>query len=109
MKGLELKEIRKKLGLTQKEFAEMLKVNARTIQKWENGEVEIHENNAFMIKERTKGAIDNNININQSNQSGDNIIGEAKKQELALKDKEIELLKKEVELLNRELELLKGE
>jgi len=38
MKPEEIKEIRKKLGLTQKKFAEKLDVSDRTIRAWESGE-----------------------------------------------------------------------
>ncbi len=102
MKGIELKEIRKKLGITQKELAKMLNVNARTIQKWENGEVEIRKNNAFMIRERIKGAFDGGVNINTNHQAGDNIVGgreselldliRKKDEQIAEKDKQIETL-----------------
>lgn len=37
MTNLEFKEFRKRLGLTQEEFAEILGVHGRTIQNWESG------------------------------------------------------------------------
>ncbi len=38
MKSDEIRKLRKKLGLTQKEFANRLKVDAITISRWERGE-----------------------------------------------------------------------
>jgi len=38
---LNVKEIRKKLKLTQNKFANLLDVNIRTVQKWESGETKI--------------------------------------------------------------------
>lgn len=37
LNGEILKEIRKRTGLTQKQFAEIYKIPYRTIQNWENG------------------------------------------------------------------------
>lgn len=37
MKAIEVKKIRKKLGLTQSQFADKLKVTSQTIHNWENG------------------------------------------------------------------------
>ena len=50
MTGLDVKKIRKELGLTQKEFAEKLKIHYRTVQKWESGETEIQQKNILHIK-----------------------------------------------------------
>lgn len=38
MKPNDIKKLRKKLGLTQKEFAARLKVDAITISRWERNE-----------------------------------------------------------------------
>jgi len=38
MKGKEIQKLRAKLGLTQKEFAMRLKVDAITVSRWERGE-----------------------------------------------------------------------
>ena len=38
MKDKEIKELRKKLRLTQKEFAARLKVDPATVSRWERGE-----------------------------------------------------------------------
>ena len=40
MKGREIKELRKKLGLTQEEFAKLLGVGYTTVNRWENGKSE---------------------------------------------------------------------
>lgn len=49
MNSIELKEFRKKLGLTQKEFADKLKVHFRSVQKWEKGDTEISPKNEIHI------------------------------------------------------------
>lgn len=51
MNGKEIKLIRKKLGLTQQQFAEKLNYSLSTVQKWENGAREIDEFNAGVIKQ----------------------------------------------------------
>ncbi len=38
MKAGEIKELRKRLGLTQKELAAKVKVDAITVSRWERGE-----------------------------------------------------------------------
>ena len=38
MKDKDVKELRKSLGLTQKEFAARLKVDVITVSRWERGE-----------------------------------------------------------------------
>ncbi len=40
MTGKEIKELRKKLGLTQEEFAKLLGVGYTTVNRWENGKNE---------------------------------------------------------------------
>ena len=40
MTGKEIKELRKKLGLTQEEFAKLLGVGYTTVNRWENGKSE---------------------------------------------------------------------
>lgn len=37
----DLKEVRKGLGLSQKELGEFLEVDSRTIRRWENGEIQM--------------------------------------------------------------------
>lgn len=37
----QFKDVRKKLGITIKEMAENLKVNPRTVNRWENGDRKI--------------------------------------------------------------------
>ena len=37
MNGLETKEVREKLGLSQERFAKLLGVTTRTVQNWESG------------------------------------------------------------------------
>ena len=74
--GLNVKAIRSKLGLTQKEFAEKLGVTPNTIQNWEYGGAiskakhqmlcSLIEQDNSKIKEQT----------NQINQNGANINGE---------------------------------
>lgn len=56
MNKVEVKKIRIDLGLTQKEFADKLDSNIRTVQKWESGESKIRKTTAFMIMSlRNKG------------------------------------------------------
>lgn len=74
MSNLDIKEIRGRLGLTQKEFAERLSVHYRTVQKWESGETEIKPAHRSMIesvffsgKEHTSGVPESMSNIAISN------------------------------------------
>ena len=38
LSGEEIRAVRKQLGLTQKEFAELVNVSVKTVERWENGE-----------------------------------------------------------------------
>ena len=49
---LEIKKIRKKADLTQKEFAKSLNVSLASIQKWESGERIPTEQMCFYIKQK---------------------------------------------------------
>lgn len=51
MNGKEIKLIRKKLGLTQQQFADKLNYSLSMVQKWENGAREIDEFTAGVIQQ----------------------------------------------------------
>lgn len=71
MNNIEIKKIRKELGLTQEEFAEKLGLHYRTIQKWESGETKMRRANAFLIEElhktHTKGVNENEFENKNGN------------------------------------------
>lgn len=46
----ELKKIRKKLGMTQKQFAEKFNISVRTLQQWEQGRAKINPTLLELIK-----------------------------------------------------------
>jgi len=75
MNNLEIKKIREKLDLTQKELAEKLNLHYRTLQKWESGETKIKGPSVFMLeqllKKHTKGVLTNNGEIKNSNINSD--------------------------------------
>ncbi len=50
MKGIELKRIRARLGLTQRELAERLAVALNSVARWERDEVIITETMARFIR-----------------------------------------------------------
>lgn len=50
MTGLELRRIRKRLGLTQQAFAKKIGVTANTVARWERGAVGIGEPIARLIR-----------------------------------------------------------
>ena len=50
MKGNELRAIRKKLGWTQVQIAEALRVTANTVARWERGERAISEAIALLVE-----------------------------------------------------------
>jgi putative transcriptional regulator len=50
MKGSELRRIRTKMGLTQKQFAEKVSVTQNTVARWERDEVRITEPMVKLIK-----------------------------------------------------------
>lgn len=50
MKGLEIKEIRNNLGMTQKEFGSYLKVSYRAVQTWEDESRPMPENVQDLLK-----------------------------------------------------------
>jgi transcriptional regulator with XRE-family HTH domain len=62
MQGEELKNIRKRLKLTQGQLAELVGVTPNTVARWERGEMEMREPTARLIqsihvakKKRRKG------------------------------------------------------
>ena len=62
MKPEEIRELRKKLGLTQEEFARLLGVGYTTINRWENGKseprgqaLEVLEKLKTIVEEAEKG------------------------------------------------------
>ena len=50
MNGIQLKEIRKKLNLTQAQFAKSLEFHLNTVQKWENGDIKMRKNNILAVE-----------------------------------------------------------
>lgn len=50
MQGKKLKAIRKRLQLTQAQFAELVGVTANTVARWERGEMEMREPTARLIQ-----------------------------------------------------------
>jgi transcriptional regulator with XRE-family HTH domain len=50
MTGKQLRSLRAKLGLTQKQLAEKLAVSSNTVARWERDEVEISEPIARLIR-----------------------------------------------------------
>ena len=67
MNGVQLKEIRKKLNLTQAQFAKALDFHLNTVQKWENGDIKIRKNNILAIQNLLNKHIDpvNEIDVNE--------------------------------------------
>ena len=56
LNNLDVKKIREELSYTQQEIADELKVNVRTVQKWESGEVKIRKSTELAINNlRLKG------------------------------------------------------
>jgi len=58
MNGIQLKEIRKKLNLTQAQFAKALDFHLNTVQKWENGDIKMRKNNILAIQNLLNKHID---------------------------------------------------
>lgn len=53
-----LKLIRKKIGMTQKQISEILNVSSKTWQQWESGKTQMHEAYYFSLKEKLKEKVD---------------------------------------------------
>ncbi len=49
MNNLDIKEIRKKLNLSQKDFGKMLGVSLRSVQNWESGDRNISETAKILL------------------------------------------------------------
>jgi len=65
MKGLEIRSIRKKLGKTQAEFAELVNVSKNSVQLWETGKRNPSPNTVLLIKSLNKKhtkSVDGKIN-----------------------------------------------
>jgi DNA-binding XRE family transcriptional regulator len=76
MNGLELKELRKKLNLTQVELAKRIGVDTKTVQNWESGRKIPNSKDAILrsleINAHTFAGGGASVET-QTNQSGDNI------------------------------------
>lgn len=46
----EVQAVRRQLGVTQKQFAELLHINTRTLENWEQGRTKPNEQAAVLIK-----------------------------------------------------------
>lgn len=46
----EVQAVRRKLGVTQKQFAQLLHINTRTLENWEQGRTKPNEQAAVLIK-----------------------------------------------------------
>jgi transcriptional regulator with XRE-family HTH domain len=66
-RGLEVKKLRKKLKLTQKEFGELFGVSLRTVQNWESSK-ELSDKNWLLIKSKYAEYAQSEINdVNENN------------------------------------------
>lgn len=52
--GLQIKELRKKLNMTQLEFARYTKIPLDTIRNWEQGTREVKEYIIYLIEDKIK-------------------------------------------------------
>jgi len=63
LKPVDIKELRKSLKMTQEDFATALKVDSRTVQKWEKGDTTPRPGTIFMMENlrdrRLKGVKEN--------------------------------------------------
>jgi transcriptional regulator with XRE-family HTH domain len=50
MKGTEVRRVRKRLGLTQREFAGRVGVNPNTVARWERDELTVGSTAAILIR-----------------------------------------------------------
>lgn len=50
MNGLDIKDLRLKLGVTQRELAEMVGVSEKTVQNWEYGKICSSVDNVEVVK-----------------------------------------------------------
>ena len=66
MNALDIKKIRKKLGLTQKQLAEMIGVDPKTIQNWEYGK-NIPQSKSLILGELMGAPSPVNITQNSGN------------------------------------------
>lgn len=49
LRGAEIKTLRKRLGMTQEEFAKLLGVTANTVARWERGELGLSHSTAKLF------------------------------------------------------------
>jgi transcriptional regulator with XRE-family HTH domain len=94
MNSLQLKEIRKELGLTQSEFANSLDFHLRTVQKWESGETKMRKGNIIAVKD----LYNKTLKISTKEAEG-----------LEEEEKDIEVLYKEHMDFKRALKVIKNE
>jgi DNA-binding transcriptional regulator YiaG len=50
MRGTEVRQVRKRLRLTQREFAGRVGVNPNTVARWERGELTVGSTAAILIR-----------------------------------------------------------
>ncbi len=125
MSNLEIKKIRKKMGLTQNQFGKMLGVGARSVQTWENGTGKMSKTAQILLNKiiedaQTSQKITKNSD-NKNAQTSQKTMKEQREEEVdisifrlikenkALLEKENARLENEVRRLREELENLKKE
>lgn len=99
MNALELKQKRKKCGLTQGELAKLIGVSVKTIVNYENGEVIPISKHAILHSVLSKNEVnepEENYNSNEKN-CEEKLLN--LKKELSYKDQIIDLLKEQIDLI----------
>ena len=113
MTNLEIKEFRKKFGLTQSALAKKLGVDIKTVQNWEAGKTipttkyEIFRNLEAELTNLSVEAqtVNSGIGVQQTNQSGDNYQGDGMTVHKSDADY-LSLLKKKDEQIDRLLAII---
>jgi DNA-binding XRE family transcriptional regulator len=99
MNALELKQKRKKCGLTQEELAKLIGVSVKTISNYEKGEVIPISKHAILLAVLTKDKVsepEENYNLEEKN-CEEKLLNLQK--ELNYKDQIIDLLKDKIDLM----------
>lgn len=101
MNALELKEARKKSGLTQEELALKLGISLKTLSNYENGKPIPKSKHAILLSFLNENKVNEPNDVYEIDDKNCQAKLENLKKEISLKDEIIDLLKEKIELLKK--------
>lgn len=110
MEAEEIRALRKRLGMSQEEFAQLMGVTVATVSNWERGRNPISRTRIPLLERLASGGLQqvNQVGNNIGTQVAENSTDALLRAQLRGKDEQIRLLNEQIKQLNSHIaELLK--